>query len=325
MEYRQLGKTSLYVSPICIGTVQFGTGLDRDSSFWQLDAFTEGGANFIDTARVYGDWVEGERARSEKLIGQWIKKRGNRDRLVILTKGAHPLLQSMDVSRCTPADIRTDIEGSLLDLGIDQIDLYLLHRDNTALPVGPLLDELEKARLEGKIKHYGFSNWTLSRAREAEDYTRKTGIEGFSCNQIRWSLAEINAENIADKTTVAMDVDFYKWHCESLCSLTAYTSTARGWFSKLAKGEEVPERLKSIYAGETNDKIFSRIQEASRDLNISVHNISLAYMREHPFSALPVTSFSKKEQLEEALKSCDIVLPDVLDVLMEELNQLKGL
>ena len=322
MNFIQLGKTDLHVSPICLGASQFDTGIDRDFALWQLDAFSDGGGNFIDTALVYGDWMPGEKARSEKLIGQWLKKSGKREKTVIITKGAHPLLETMHVSRCTPGDIQSDIEESLKNLGTEQIDLYLLHRDNPALPVDLLLDALEKARLEGKVKHYGFSNWQLERIKEAEAYTRKTGIEGFTCNQVRWSLAEANVENIPEKSRYPLDCETYNWHCESGCAITAYNSTAGGLFSKMEKTGEIPEKQKKLYDNEANRIIFRRIKEASGDLGHSVHELSLAFIRTHTFSSLPVTSFSRKEQLEEALRSCEINMPESL---IKELNMLKGL
>jgi len=322
MNYIQLGNTKLRVSPICLGASQFGTGIERNLALWQLDAFTEKGANFIDTARVYGDWEPGEKARSEKLIGEWLRKSGKRDKVVIMTKGAHPLLESMHVTRCTPEHIEEDINGSLKDLGVEHIDLYLLHRDNPALPAGLLLEALEKARRDGKIGHYGFSNWKLSRVKEAEAYTRKAGIEGFACNQIMWSLAEITAENLSDKTMVPMDRDTYKWHCGAGISVTAYHSTAHGWFSKLEKGEEVQEKHKRLYGNTENKAIYNRLMQATKDLGLSALAVSLGYISSQPFPSVPITSFSRKEQLDEALRACETPLPQGL---VEEFNALKGL
>jgi aryl-alcohol dehydrogenase-like predicted oxidoreductase len=322
MEYLQLGKTGFDVSPICLGSAQFGSGVSREDAFWQLDTFVEMGGNFIDTAKIYNDWVEGEKSRSEKRIGEWLRKSGKRDKVVIMTKGAHPLWESMFVSRCTPSEIGIDIDDSLRNLGIEQIDMYLLHRDNPRLPAGLLLDTLEAARRVGKIKHYGFSNWMFPRILEAADYAKQTGIEGFSCNQVMWSLAEINANNIADKTLVSMDRETYDWHCSSNTSATFYSSTAGGWFSKIEKDSELSAVQKNLYENDINQKIFTKIQKASKELGLSLIEISLAYTKAQPFPAIPVTSFSKKEQLLESMKACEIVLPESL---VKDLNFLKGL
>jgi aryl-alcohol dehydrogenase-like predicted oxidoreductase len=322
MKYTTLGKTKLNVSPICLGTAQFGANVSREDSFWQLDTFIEMGGNCIDTAKIYNDWVEGEKSRSEKTIGEWLRKSGKREQVVIITKGAHPLWESMNISRCTPKDIEIDIDDSLRNVNIDCIDMYLLHRDNSTIPVEQLLETLEKNRKAGKIKQYGFSNWNLSRIIEAETFSQNTGIEGFSCNQVMWSLAEVNAANISDKTLVPMNREMYDWHCSSGTSATFYSSTASGWFSKMEKNIEVSAEQKKLYENEANKKIYVRIQKAAKELNLSALEISLAYLKAHPFPSIPVTSFSKKEQLIESMKACEIDLPDAL---IKDLNVLKGI
>ena len=322
MNHIQLNKTDLKVSPICLGTSQFGTSLSRDLALWQLDAFADAGGNFLDTALVYGDWGTREKAVSEKIIGQWLKKSGKKDSMIIMTKGAHPLLETMHLTRCTPKDIKDDITSSLTNLGVDKIDLYLLHRDNTSLPVDALLETLEEAKLQGKIAHYGFSNWSYERIKEAESYAAKNKISGFVCNQIKWSLADTNTDQISDKNMLPMGKDFYKWHKETGINVTAYNSTARAWFTKLESGIKLTENLTKLYDNETNKKIYSYIKEAAAELKLSVLDISLAYIRSHSFPSIPITSFSSKEQLTEALASCDVILPEEL---VGELNGIKGL
>jgi aryl-alcohol dehydrogenase-like predicted oxidoreductase len=322
MEYLQLGKTEFTVSPICLGTAQFGANVSREDAFWQLDAFVDMGGNIIDTAKIYNDWVEGEKSRSEKITGDWLRSSTKRDKVVIMTKGAHPFWESMNISRCTPDEITIDIDDSLHNLGVECIDMYLLHRDNPRLPVALLLDTLEVARRVGKIKHYGFSNWTLPRILEAEVCAKKMGIEGFTCNQVMWSLAEINVDNIADKTLVAMDREMYDWHCASKMSATFYSSTANGWFSKLEKNCEASAGQKNLYENNVNKKIYERLQKAFHELGLSALEISLAYLKTHPFPSLPVTSFSKREQLLESMKACKTILPQEL---VDDLNVLKRL
>ena len=115
------------VSPIGLGTVNFGTGISEQDCFEQLDRYADVG-NLIDTAHVYGDWVPGERGQSERVIGKWMASRQCRELVVISTKGAHPRLSSMDSSRVKPEDIRLDLEESLRCLQTDVIDLYFLHQ-----------------------------------------------------------------------------------------------------------------------------------------------------------------------------------------------------
>ena len=123
--------------------------------------------------------------QSEKVIGEWSRERGTRDLIVLSTKGAHPKLESMDVPRLSKAEIQEDLDSSLRRLGVEQIDLYWLHRDSPGYPVEEILESLEAFRKAGKIKHAGFSNWTQSRAEGARLATERLGIQGFVASQIK--------------------------------------------------------------------------------------------------------------------------------------------
>src|SRR5471030_1868317 len=138
----RLPGTSLSVSPLCLGGVPFGLTLSEPETFDLLDRFVALGGNFIDTARIYSDWQPGELRRSERVLGDWLRSRGSRDRLVISTKGAHPFIDSLDVPRTSAAEIRDDLEGSLRTLHLEAIDLYWLHRDDPARPVEHFIDLL---------------------------------------------------------------------------------------------------------------------------------------------------------------------------------------
>ena len=169
--------TSLAVFPICLGAASLGTESNRSDAFALLDAYTAAGGNFIDTARVYSDWIPGERQRSEKIIGEWISTRNNRTHIVLATKGAHPDL-THPIPRVTPADIDADLTESLRHLRTEYIDLYWLHRDDPIQPVGPILDTLERHRRAGRIRAYGCSNWSAARITAAAQYATAAGIAG---------------------------------------------------------------------------------------------------------------------------------------------------
>src|SRR2546426_539997 len=125
-----LPSTDFSVSAVCLGGMTFGHPLDEKATFTLLDRFVDHGGNFIDTARIYSDWVPGEKRRSERVLGDWLTARGNRSHVVISTKGAHPFIESLTVPRTSAAEIRDDLEGSLKRLRTDVIDLYWLHRDD---------------------------------------------------------------------------------------------------------------------------------------------------------------------------------------------------
>src|SRR5205085_396194 len=136
-------------------TVEFGANIPEAQAFTLLDAFVAAGGNFIDSALVYSDWHPGPRGSAETTIGRWLTERGNRDQIVLATKGAHPELKTMNISRLAPEDINGDVDKSLANLQIDQIDMYWLHRDDVNRPVSEIIDTLQNLVDSGKIRTYG--------------------------------------------------------------------------------------------------------------------------------------------------------------------------
>jgi aryl-alcohol dehydrogenase-like predicted oxidoreductase len=179
MHVVRIPNTNLDVSSLCLGTGEFGSKLDRAAAWQLLDAFVAAGGNFLDTANVYADWVPGTKSSSEKTIGAWLAQRGNRAQLIIATKGAHPLLASMNVPRCSPADILHDIEQSLGHLQTDVIDLYWLHRDDPARPAGEIIETLAAQVKAGKIRYFGCSNWRVERIAAANSYAATSSLAAF--------------------------------------------------------------------------------------------------------------------------------------------------
>ena len=294
---RKVGITGdLKVSPVGLGTVNFGTGLSEADSMDQMDRYLEVG-NLIDTAHVYGDWEPGVRGRSERVIGKWLSLRGGRDRVIISTKGAHPRLESMDIPRVTPEAIRRDLEESLRCLNTEYVDLYFLHRDDPARPVGESLECLERLRGEGKIRAYGCSNWRLDRILEAERYAKAHSLSGFVCNQLMWSLAAVDMAQVADKTLVGMDGRTYAWHRRSQMAAMAYMSVANGYFDHLAAGD-LREAVRIKYGLPINAVIHKRLCELSAKTGMSLTALSLLYFSAAPFPAVALASFSSPKQME---------------------------
>lgn len=312
----QLKNTDLNVSPISLGTVNFGTAVDSETAKHQLDAFFEQGANFIDTAHVYGDWVPGPKGRSERIIGEWLNEIGRRSDVVISTKGGHPDLSDMDLSRITPEQIGKELNESLEYLNTDYIDLYFLHRDNPNVPVDEFLGVLEEAKQQGKIRYYGCSNWKLERIIEAESYARKNNITGFVCNQLMWSLADINSSGISDKTLVFMDEETYSYHEKTGLNAMAYTAAAKGYFTKLYEHKNMPDKISPRYDTPSNKLIFDELVKTAEKMNASLIEVELAFLMHQDFLCVPIVTFSNDEQLKQGIRSCDVELsPDIVSKL----------
>ena len=144
-----------------------------------LDAMTALDITAFDTAENYGE--------SEVSLGNWIRSRGNRDRIVIISKGCHPY-DGRD--RVTPEDLREDIEGSFERLGTDVIDLYFLHRDDPKVDPGEIVEVLNEYHRKGKIRRFGGSNWTHTRIAKANAYAREHGLVPFTISSPNFGICE---------------------------------------------------------------------------------------------------------------------------------------
>jgi aryl-alcohol dehydrogenase-like predicted oxidoreductase len=303
--------TDLIVSPICLGTTDLGLGdLQEDAAFELLNEYVEQGGNFIDTAHVYSNWIPGEICRSEKLIGKWLKSTGTRDRIVLGTKGAHPELDSMHISRLSPAEITQDLNESLEYLQTDHIDIYWLHRDDTAVPVAGILETLNEQVKAGKIRHLGCSNWKAYRIQEALDYAASKGIRGFVANQPLWSLAAPNLDKAPDKTLVAMDDDGIAFHKRTGMAAIPYSSQGKGFFTKLAASglDGVSKADIQMYGNDVNNQRLGRIQKLANQYRVTVNSIVLAYLLSQPFTTIPIVGCKKLDHLHASLEANELRL-----------------
>jgi len=305
MKQIHLPNTDLVVSEICLGSGPFGGSLGRKDSFALLDAYVEQGGTFIDAAHIYNDWIPGEKSRSEKTIGAWMKERGNRASLVIGTKGAHPFLHSMQVPRLSSQEIVTDLDESLAFLQVETIDLYWLHRDDRSRPVEEILGTLNAQREAGKIRYFGASNWRADRLREAQEYAARAGVQGFSADQVLWNVAVIDHANLPDKTMFAMDQDLLRYHHETGFPAIPYTSQANGLFDRIAKGEYdgLGQNLKQTYPKAANLDRYARIREVAEQTGKTVNQIVLAYLLNQPFVTVPIIGTTKVSHLLDSLQA----------------------
>ena len=178
MEYGKINGLETPVSRIFLGTAGAPFALGRDGTEL-LEAALALGINGIDTARVYGG--------SENSLGLWLQRPGNRERAVILSKCGHPAEDG--TPRVSAEEMRKDLAISLDALRTDCIDIYLLHRDNPAVPVGEILEAFQAMKEEGRIRVFGGSNWTGARLREANEYALSHGLTPMAVSSPHFGLA----------------------------------------------------------------------------------------------------------------------------------------
>jgi len=308
VRYTDLPHSGRKVSVLCLGLADLGTGFTEADGFAMVDAFADAGGNFLDTARIYSDWVPGEPQRSERILGDYLAARGNREQWIVATKGCHPQWGAMGVPRVTPGHLRADLRESLRILRLDCIDLYYLHRDDPALPVGPIVEALEESVRQGLIRAYGCSNWRPDRIRAANAYARSMGGSGFAANQPLWSLGSRHMQPHPDPTLVAWDDGAAVLHRSESILAAPYSSQANGFFSKLLG--EVAARdpaavAKSLYHTERNRAIAEGLRGLSRESGLAVSTLVLAFLLEQDFPVSPIVGPKSMAQLRSSLRAAD--------------------
>lgn len=317
MKMVSLGATELAVSALCMGTVYFGSRLDDDASFAMMDHFASLGGNFMDTARVYADWVaQAPRQSSEKCIGRWLKARGLQEQFITATKGGHPPLDGTGRPTLSLDELTQQTDESRRNLGLDTLPLYYLHRDDLQLPVAQIMDVLFTLQDRSVIRHIACSNWTAARIRQANDYAAQCGRPGFVGVSNRWSLARCTP-GVGDPTIVRTDDELYRMHQEDGFPLMPFTSMANGYLSKLAEGKPLAPHLRLQYGSPVNDSIARRAAELGAHKGMTVAQVAQCFFYAQPFQVIPVASFSSLNQMEEAAAATEMsITPQELDWLL---------
>ncbi len=320
MHYITIPNTVLQPSSLCLGTADIGGSIDCESSFRILDAYVDAGGNFLDSAQVYADWLPGERSSSEKTLGRWMVARGNRGKLIVATKGAHPRLSSMQVTRMSRSEIEQDINESLQHLQTDTIDLYWLHRDAPQVPVTTIIDILNDQVKAGKIRYFGCSNWQLPRLKAAQEYAAQHGLQGFVGNQPLWNIGVPDYAAIGDPTLALMDSAMWAYHQQTGLAAIPFSSQANGFFNKLAQGQtaRIKANTARIYQGPENQQRAARIQELAQTTGLTITQIVLGYLLAQPFPTIPIVGCQNVAQVQDSMAAADVRLtPEQLTFLTQ--------
>lgn len=314
MKFITLPESGVKVSVICLGVGGFGSGVSQDASFDLLDAFFEHGGNFADSAHIYAAWLPNGVGASERTLGGWIRSRGVRSEFAIGTKGGHPNLDTMHISRLSPEEITRDLHESLERLGTDYIDLYYLHRDDPAIPVGEILDVLNQHISAGLIRGIGASNWSVARIEESRRVCREKDWMSFCASQIGFSLAQINPAMQGNAGCLYMDEATMRYHESSLLPVFGYTSQAMGFFTQRyrpgGEGYATPrgETVARFFASEENYRRQARAEELGTRLGCSPNQVNLAYVFSEKFPGGAIIGSERLEQLIESCGAGDLTL-----------------
>ena len=302
--------TELNVYPIGLGTS--GAGLEREPGMAEriFDTYLDCGGNLIDTAHVYSDWVPGERARSERVIGDWLTKSKKRNRIVLMTKGGHPELAegapNRGQSRMTCADMTADLEGSLRKLRTDFIDIYFYHRDDRRQSVEEEIETMEGFVREGKIRYYACSNWDADRMKEASVYCRERGYRGFVADQSLLNIGMKHMDPLGDPTLRCTVGEAYQFHIEHPEVLEMpFSGNCNGFFQNYLSGKS--ERIVgSNYNTEKNRETAVRIRELTLKYGCTVTQVVMGFFRYQPFACVPLYATSDPAHVADACAGLEV-------------------
>ncbi len=314
MEYRNLGRTGLKVSELCMGSMQFGWSADEGTSFVVLDRAFEAGINFIDTANVYSRWVEGNPGGvSETIIGKWIKSRAlSRDRLVIATKVCGRMGEGPNDEGLSRAHILRMVEDSLRRLQTEYIDLYQAHHVDPHTPIDETLSALDLLIRQGKVRYIGCSNYPAWQLMEALWTSDRLGLARFDSLQPHYSLAwrrEFEQELAPVCTKYGVGV-------------IPYSPLAGGFLSGKYKRDQTDAgsvRNVSRYFNEKNWNLLDALAEIAADLgDKSVSQVALAWQLSQAVITSPIIGPHNLEQLEDNLGAVGLRLDESV---MQRLDQ----
>jgi aryl-alcohol dehydrogenase-like predicted oxidoreductase len=293
--------TDLEVFPLCLGGNVFGWSADEEQSFAVLDAYFEAGGNFIDTADVYSAWAPGNiGGESETIIGRWIKKRQNRDKIIVATKvGKLPNLSGL-----SSKTIRTAIEQSLERLQVDCIDLYYAHADDEQTPLEETLGTFDSLIREGKARYVAASNFSARRLAEALKVSADRGLARYVALQQHYNLVERDQYEGELAEVVER---------EGLSSIP-YFALASGFLTgKYRPNSKVDSKRAEKALSYLNDrgiKILAALDSVAAANNASVTTIALAWLAAQPTVVAPIASARTVEQVPDLIAGAKLKLSD---------------
>jgi aryl-alcohol dehydrogenase-like predicted oxidoreductase len=264
------------ISRLVQGTVMVSLAT-REESFRLLDAIFAQGCTALDTAHVYGT----PRGDCERAVGAWLHERGLREQIVIVGKGAH---HNEDRARVTPFDISSDLFDSLARLRTDYIDLYLLHRDDPRMPVGPIVEVLNEHLRAGRIRAFGGSNWHHTRIAEANAYADAHGLAPFVASSPNFSLAEQLQPPWPGCISISgpQQAEARAWYAQARMPLLSWSSLAGGFFSGRLRRDNLDsfesQLAVTTYASPENFTRLDRAQQLAAARDLSVPQVALAYV-----------------------------------------------
>jgi aryl-alcohol dehydrogenase-like predicted oxidoreductase len=307
MQYGKLPGISKPISRLVQGTVMVNSS-ELERSFTLLDEVFELGCTTFDTAHIYGT------GDNERTVGRWVNERGLREKVVIIGKGAH---HNQDRKRVTPFDITADIYDSLARFKFDYIDLYILHRDDPEVPVGPIVEVLNEHLAAGRIHAFGGSNWTHKRIQAANEYAAKHNLTPFVASSPNFSLAEQIKEPWPNCISISgpQGQAARDWYAAGQMALFTWSSLAGGFFSGRFSRDNLDtfdtyfdKLCVDSYCYEDNFKRLDRVRLLTEEKGLAIPQVAMAYVMSQPLNIFALVGCQNGEEFKANLEAATVKL-----------------
>jgi len=310
MKKRKLGHSGIAVAPLALGGNVFGWTVNEPTAFKILDAFVAAGFNLIDTADTYSRWAPGNKGgESETIIGKWLKRSGNREKVVIATKVGSEM--GPDRKGLSKPYILSEVEDSLQRLQTDTIDLYQSHKDDPDTPLEETLEAYAQLIKQGKVRAIGASNYGAKRLSEAMQISAQKGYPAYQCLQPRYNLYDrAEYETLLEPVCV-----------EKGLGVITYSSLASGFLTgKYRSGNDLSKSIRGqgmkLYLNDRGFRILAALDHAAEQYNATPAGVSLAWLMARPDITAPIASATSVEQLNDLIEGTKLKLNrETIDLL----------
>lgn len=306
MDYRQLGRTGVRVSALCLGTMQWGWTATEERARTVMDAFFDAGGNFLDTADVYSVWAKNNPGGvSEEIIGRWMKDRGNRHDVVVATKVRGRMWKGPDGEGLGRAHITQAVDHSLSRLQTDYIDLYQAHSYDERVPIEETMQAFDDLVRAGKVRHVGASNYSAWRLALAISRSDAKGLAPYESLQPNYSLVRRSE---------------FERELRPLCAelgvaVIPYSPLGGGFLTgKYRRGEKPPRSARAPGVANrygSDERAWQALDivvdiAAARDMTPA--DVSLAWLLAQPTVVSPIVGANSVAQLQDLLGAVDVQL-----------------
>ena len=307
MRKQTLGHTGEQVSALCLGCLQFGSRDDQQLSYSILDAYVEAGGRFLDTANNYVFWREGcYGGESEKMLGQWMAERKNRDDIFLATKvGAKPSFKGGnfdDAEGLSASVIERAVEESLENLRTDHIDLYYAHIDDRKTPLEETLEAFDGLVRSGKVRHIACSNYKPWRVSEAHSISKRLNLARFCAIQQWDTYLRLNVcEDLGIQEFMSDELIDYA-RTKKDFSLITYGPLL--WGSYAYTNRQVPVKFQS----DSNYRRLAALYKVAAEIQATPNQVVLAWLMQQNPVRIPITAVGSVKQLRENLGALELIL-----------------